>query len=72
MQAWTDRIDPATIPDEVLASERGRRNSARRQTNAGGRNGGRPVCACGTCRACQKRAATQKRAALPSVESTTR
>jgi hypothetical protein len=29
-------IDPATIPDDVLKSERARRNSAKRSTFAGG------------------------------------
>jgi hypothetical protein len=41
MKAWTDNIDPQTIPDDVLRSERARRNSLLRTTKTGGRNGGR-------------------------------
>ena len=33
---WNERIDPATIPDDVLASERGKRNAAKRQNVSGG------------------------------------
>ena len=42
LQPWSDRIDPATIPDEVLKTERARRNAALRTTFNSGRNGGRP------------------------------
>jgi hypothetical protein len=42
MKQWTDTIDPATIPDDVLYGEIGRRRSAARRTFTGGRNGGRP------------------------------
>jgi hypothetical protein len=55
MKPWTDNIDPTTIPDDVLKSERARRNSALRTTHSGGTNGGRPVCKCGECPACRKR-----------------
>jgi hypothetical protein len=48
--------DPTTIPDPVLASEKARRDSLRRVVRSGGRNGGRPVCKCGSCGACRKRA----------------
>jgi len=34
-------LDMAEIPDAALASEWGRRRSAKRATRAGGRNGGR-------------------------------
>jgi hypothetical protein len=34
---WDDRIDPATIPDEVLRSQRGIRNNALRKHYGGGR-----------------------------------
>jgi hypothetical protein len=37
MRKWSDTIDPATIPDEVIISERGRRNSLKRKTYGGGR-----------------------------------
>lgn len=43
---WTNAIDPHTIPDDVLMSERARRNNARRRTKAGGRPA-LPRCACG-------------------------
>ena len=56
MKAWTPNIDPATIPDDVILRERARRNSALRVNPSGGRNGGRPQCACGGCKACAKRA----------------
>lgn len=36
-------IDPASIPDAVLASERGRRNAGKRSNIVVPRNGGRPV-----------------------------
>ena len=32
---WADDIDPATIPDEVILSERGKRNRAKVKTNSG-------------------------------------
>ena len=47
MRKWTADIDPATIPDEVLKSERARRNSLRRQTYGGGRPPARDRCPCG-------------------------
>jgi hypothetical protein len=36
LKPWTDDIDPATIPDDVLRSERARRNNALRRTPRGG------------------------------------
>ena len=37
MKSWTPDIDPATIPDKVLArSERGRRNAGRRKVARSG------------------------------------
>ena len=47
---WEDNIDPRTIPHEVLLSELGRRNSAKRKTFASGPgrpSKGGPRCACG-------------------------
>ena len=35
MKTWTDDIDPCTIPDSVLKSERARRNAGRRKRKAG-------------------------------------
>ena len=49
-RAWTDNIDPRTIPHQVLLSELGRRNSAKRKTFASGPgrpSKGGPRCACG-------------------------
>ena len=43
---WFDTIDPSTIPDDVLKSERARRNVAKRKTFGGGRPR-KPRCACG-------------------------
>jgi len=55
-------FDPATIPDEVLRSERARRNAARRVNPSGGKNGGRPVtCTCGDCSKCKGRAKRRAR-----------
>lgn len=56
MKPWTPSIDPATIPDSVLKSEWGKRTAAKRKFPSGGRNGGRPMCTCGSCGACLKRA----------------
>jgi hypothetical protein len=36
MKTWTDDIDPATIPDEIIIRERAKRNNAKRQTLSGG------------------------------------
>ena len=36
MKSWTPNIDPATIPDDVLKSERARRNAAKRASYSGG------------------------------------
>jgi hypothetical protein len=40
MRKWTDPIDPATIPDTVLAAEKARRDAAKRKTLGAG--SGRP------------------------------
>jgi hypothetical protein len=64
MKTWLPTIDPATIPDDVLRSERAKRNSAMRQTRSGGRNGGRPPsCDCGACALCLARAKRQAKRA---------
>ncbi len=47
MRSWSDSIDPATIPDEVLKSERAKRNSAKRETFGGGRPRSTARCPCG-------------------------
>ena len=54
------KLDPAAIPDHVLMHERGRRNAGRRKTHKGGP--GRPVCVCGTCKACRRRAGLKGKA----------
>jgi hypothetical protein len=65
MKAWSENIDPATIPDDVLKSERARRNSLRRQTFSGGHEGGRPRsagprCPCGAMTAARAKARRHK------------
>jgi len=62
MRPWTDTIDPASIPYEVLASELARRNAARRKTYTGGvywakHNPETPRCRCKRCM--DKRAAAE-------------
>jgi hypothetical protein len=51
MRRYHPDTDASTIPDGVLRSEWGRRNSAKRETRTGGHNGGRPgiptACTCG-------------------------
>jgi hypothetical protein len=50
LKPWTENIDPKTIPDEVLYSERGRRNNALRKVHSGGKDGRPPDtsrCPCG-------------------------
>ena len=36
LKSWSANIDPATIPDEVLKSERARRNALKRESYTGG------------------------------------
>jgi len=48
--------DLASIPDDLLRSEWGRRNAAKRAINRGGRA---PSCTCGECRTCRKREAVR-------------
>jgi hypothetical protein len=57
MKRWTDDIDPATIPEHVLKSERARRNALKRTNYTGGiywkhHNPDTPRC---RCRACMKK-----------------
>ena len=54
MNQWTEDIDPSTIPDEVLKSERGRRNGLKRETYTGGvfwkkHNSATTRCRCRQC-----------------------
>jgi len=55
LKQWTDNIDPATIPDQVLKSERARRNNALRTGKyTGGKywkehNPDTPRCRCHEC-----------------------
>lgn len=58
MKRWTDQIDPKSIPDAVLLSERARRNAAKRVAPSGGRNGGRPVREIDCPRGCGHRCGT--------------
>jgi hypothetical protein len=36
MKPWTDNIDPASIPDHIVASEAGKRNARKRKSYTGG------------------------------------
>lgn len=36
LRRWTDKIDPATIPDAVIVSENARRNARKRKSYSGG------------------------------------
>ena len=54
MRAWTADIDPATIPDQILKSERARRNALKRGSYTGGvlwkrHNPQTPRCRCKRC-----------------------
>jgi len=54
MKRWTDDIDPSTIPEEILKSERARRNAAKRTSYSGGvywkrHNPDTPRCRCHAC-----------------------
>jgi hypothetical protein len=56
LRPWTDKIDPATIPDAVIASENARRNARKRQSYTGGavwakHNGKVTNCRCKRCNA---------------------
>ena len=60
MKSWNDDIDPATIPDDILKSERGRRNALKRESYTGGvfwkkHNPNTTRCRCRKCM--KKRAA---------------
>lgn len=53
---WTDNVDPATIPDAVIASEHGKRNARKRQSYTGGavwakHNSKAKNCRCNRCNA---------------------
>jgi hypothetical protein len=37
MKRWNENIDPSTIPEEILKTERAKRNAGKRQTFGGGR-----------------------------------
>ncbi len=54
MKPWRDDIDPSTIPDDVIASEHGRRNALKRHSYTGGvewkkHNPTTSRCRCGKC-----------------------
>jgi hypothetical protein len=56
MRKWSPTFDVKTIPDDILASEVGRRNNLKRKTRAGGRPV-EPRCSCGAMTA--RRAASR-------------
>jgi hypothetical protein len=67
LRTWTNDIDPTTIPDDVLKSERARRNNLLRRTHSGGsvwgtHNPDTKRCRCEACNL--KRERRRKRAAL--------
>ena len=67
MRTWTNDIDPTTIPNDVLKSERARRNNLLRRTHSGGsvwgtHNPDTKRCRCERCN--QKRERRRKRAVL--------
>src|SRR5215467_7055542 len=67
LRTWTNDIDPTTIPDDVLKSERARRNNLLRRTHSGGsvwgtHNPDTKRCRCERCN--QKRERRRERAAL--------
>lgn len=54
LRPWTDRIDPATIPDQVIVSEHARRNARKRHSYTGGivwakHNPNVKNCRCANC-----------------------
>lgn len=62
LESWHDGIDPRTIPDEILKSERGRRNVLKRHSYTGGvywkqHNPATSRC---RCKACMRRRAKTK------------
>jgi hypothetical protein len=61
VKKWDDRIDPATIPDEVIVSENARRNARKRQSYTGGGVWAKhnPDVANCRCKACNTRRAKE-------------
>jgi len=65
MKPWTDDIDPGTIPDHVLVSERARRNARKRKSYTGGilwkqHSATARACRCAQCTAKRKAAKALK------------
>ena len=68
MRSWTANIDPATIPDDVLKSERARRNAVKRTSYSGGiywkrHNPDTLRCRCAQCMARRQESAGDERGA---------
>jgi hypothetical protein len=62
MRKWTADIDPASIPDDVLKSEWGRRNARKRNSYSGGvywksHNPDTPRCRCKACMSRRRKSA---------------
>ena len=60
LRPWTDQIDPATIPDAVIASENAKRNARKRRSYTGGavwaaHNPNVSNCRCKRCNARRKK-----------------
>lgn len=49
MRQWSNSIDPASIPDAVLTSERARRNAAKRRTFGAGSGRPKVMRSCPNC-----------------------
>ena len=62
LKPWTDDIDPATIPDDVLLRERARRNAGKRKSYTGGVywKAHNPDAAGCRCKRCMTRRAKQQ------------
>ena len=63
MTKWKDSIDPATIPDEVIFSEFGRRANLLREVRAGGRP--KVLSRCPRCRRMVGARERREHASLP-------
>lgn len=67
---WTDKIDPATIPDAVIASEHGKRNARKRKSYTGGAVWAKhnPEVANCRCARCNARRAKDKKRRRPTMK----
>ena len=66
---WHGGIDPKTIPDAVIRSERARRNSGWRKAPSGGRVWGHHVAGCSRCRCVSCDVARQQKKASKALKT---